>query len=286
NGVPFETITVENPDASPSIYNRLRITKTTATGPTVVSEYDWSSSLNRWVLTTGNGLRTESLTTAWNSSGFKRIDTRVVTDANGAVVSKTADYWQSFAWGSNMVMRIVDPDGAALTNLWFYHDEVSPTDPNYAQLRMKVTPTGYWEYYQYSDVGVVTNMVAQFLDTPTNVLANAASINSSCRVTTTTYTNFDPEVATSVNVLGQEIARSYIVSNVSQRVDIQCQSPGASISTADNLSTTTIVYTAGSTSNQVASIRRPDSTLTLYGYLIPSDGSAKTITNNTGATGG
>jgi len=53
---PFVTWTIENPDASPTVYNRLRLTKERG-GEQTVYDYQWDDSAQTWSLGKGGGLQ-------------------------------------------------------------------------------------------------------------------------------------------------------------------------------------------------------------------------------------
>ena len=109
---PFVTWRIENPDASPDIYNRLRISEI-RDGDTIVTEYDRAEEQNTWHLSKGNGLQVITRTEQENESG--QIVTETVRDSSGDVASSTEKTYNTFAWGESIVEEIQDPDGAALT---------------------------------------------------------------------------------------------------------------------------------------------------------------------------
>jgi RHS repeat-associated protein len=274
SGSPFATITVENPDASTNTYNRLRITESGDFG-TRQSEYVWTESSNQWQLATGNGLRKETRVAVWDATQSVRTETNVVQNADDTVAFKQIEKYKAFAWGkTDLIERIVDPDGTTpLTNLWVYYEDQgndANSSNNYTRLQMKVEPRGYWERYEYDASGRKTKIVAQFLDAATNAMENL------CRVTTygyadpathtNNYPNIVPQTTNVVTLLGQEVQRSYRVWLSETRIEIQCATPGAAWTAADNLVTTTKRY--GTVAGGAASVTRPDGTVTHYDYVL------------------
>ena len=116
-GNPFKTITVENPDASGATSSQLRVTES-GEGVDTTSEFAWSEAEQAWSLETGNGLRKE-LFSSERVSGVTRRETYTIVDGPGQTVSyKEQRLVREFNWGKEIVEKVVDPDGAALTTTW------------------------------------------------------------------------------------------------------------------------------------------------------------------------
>lgn len=93
-GEPFLTWTIENPDASPTVYNRLRLTKTVGAAHTMY-DYVWDESTQTWTLSSGNGLKTETKQTI-QLAPTQRQEIRTITDPTFGVVSKISTTYQTF----------------------------------------------------------------------------------------------------------------------------------------------------------------------------------------------
>ncbi len=291
SGSLYKTIIVENPDGMTNTYNRLRITEAVGNSSNV-SDYVWTDSSKEWTLTTGSGLRTESRSSSLEEGlSSNRVDTIVISNSLGQVVSKVIEHWQNFAWGSNMTSRVVNPDavgGAALTTQWIYYDDVPTNNPNFSHLKMRIEPSGYWERYTYNAQGLATNTTTQFLNASTN------APDSECRVTEITYTNTAPHVTKAVKLFGHDISRTYEIDNVLNQANstydttlIQCQSAEAGTNATDNLVTTTARYNNSGSPNwfngEIQSIKRPDGTVSLYTYGPTDPTTTKITTHYSGA---
>ena len=268
-GVPYTTITMQNPDASTSIFNRLQINEAGELGDHEY-EYEYVTNTQQWNLTSGGGLRTETRSGVWDQSGTILTETNEVLNVDGSVAFKQIETYEVFPWGeTNLVRRIVDPDGPMpQTNTWdYYSDSISDGD-NYGHLAQMTTPSGYWEQYEYDSLGRMTNEVAQF--------GNAAlgAPKSQCRVTTFSYidASTQSQLTTVQTLLGQEIARSYRVSYPGGVSNIVCQTPGAAVNAPDNLVTVTTEFTYGPFQSFTSSIQNPDGTVSLYQYFTNSTG--------------
>jgi len=121
-GSPYKVITIENPDHSATVYNRLRITDSSGK----VDEYIWDPSTNSWTLNNGNGLQLTSVAKSIDPATGDRIEITTVKNPGGAVISKTLRQFHTFSWGEEMVRQVEDPDGAALTTTWDYYDKPTP----------------------------------------------------------------------------------------------------------------------------------------------------------------
>ncbi|MCP4066686.1 MAG: hypothetical protein GY741_00240, partial [Phycisphaeraceae bacterium] len=86
SAVPFSTIRIENPDASPDVYNKLRITENKG-GDDIVSEYAWDEGAGAVTLSQGNALQIVMHEETIN--GDTKEVVRTVSDTTGHVASTT-----------------------------------------------------------------------------------------------------------------------------------------------------------------------------------------------------
>ncbi len=287
SGAPIKTVTVENPDDSATIYNRLHIVETTAEGSQHDYLYIYTGGypvldLNgKWELISDGGVRHETLVSN-PVDADNRVETRTVSDGVGKVVSEVRRQYCTYTWGEEVTAETLDPDGAALTTSYdYWHVDVPdpanpPADPylHWANhLKQMVEPTGYWERYEYDSLDRPTKKTAQYLDAPLNAPDNQ------CRVTTTSYIDTAPLMETEVeSLLGVEVSRRYKRYLGQGKVqEIVCQQVGAAWDDPGNLVTTTVTDSNGN----VLSTQQPDGTLTTTSSTVA--GGEKTTVVSTGA---
>jgi RHS repeat-associated protein len=171
NAQPFATWTVENPDASATVYNRLRLTNTRGQTQTIY-QYLWDDAEGSWSLDKGNGA--QIFTRTEETSGADRIVIETVKNAEGVTASKTSTTWRSFEWGEKIVGQTVDPDLFSLTTSYEYYDGTGQN--GYSLLKSRVDPNGSWVAYQYDEEGRKIVESRAWLDTslgaePTETIA-------------------------------------------------------------------------------------------------------------------
>ncbi len=115
-GSPISSNLVQQMNSST---NQWRLTAIDCVNSTTTTyDYVWSGTANGWTLTSGGGLRSESM--SWNLSTLTRTNT--VQNTNGQIAyQKITTYYQYPApLGQLAIKEVVDPAGAALTTQWFY----------------------------------------------------------------------------------------------------------------------------------------------------------------------
>lgn len=271
-GSPFKTIVIANPDASGATPSQLRVTES-ADGIDRVSDFVWSKSEQKWSLETGNGLRKELLSSE-RASYTARRETYTIVEPSGQTVSyKEQRLIQEFGWGEEIIEKVVDPDGAALTTTWRYYDDKENDGNSYSHLKQVLEPSGYWERYQYDPLGRTIEVVSQYLD------ASLDASNDQCRVTTTLYGTNDPAVAFIETIQGIEVSRRYTAYRPGEKREIQALTPNAEWNDPGNLVTVTRTYLSGAFDGKTRSISRPDGTLSIYQYeYIAPDGVSNLVT--------
>lgn len=173
---PFATATL----AQGSSTNQFVVT--VQNGSTTQYVFDWSEAQQSWTLTSGGGLRRETI--AWNAADLVRTNT--IKNTAYEVVSQETKYYTDLANCGRLLTRaVVGAGGTALTRQWFYYDNAVTDGATYGQLKLVVDPTGFWRRYQYDSQGRLTNEVAQYLNAATN------APGSQCREVSYDYTSLD-----------------------------------------------------------------------------------------------
>jgi hypothetical protein len=147
NGLATEVLwTIDNPDVNAS--NRVRIVETRGV-QSLTNIFTWNAVSNSWELLSGNGLRKELLTKAWDTSHVQRTETRqVINPASGVVVEQTAEKYQTFDWGEGLMERVEGDGSASVTNLYEY----SAT----GQQTAVTNGDGSWQRFTYDGARVST----------------------------------------------------------------------------------------------------------------------------------
>jgi RHS repeat-associated protein len=273
-GQPFKTVIVENPDASTTTFNRLRFVESGDFGDHQY-DYEWDATAQQWDLTSGGGLRTETRTEGWDETQTILTETNEVINADSTVAFKQVETYEAFPWGeTNLVQRIVDPDGSRpQTNTWEYYDDALTDGDNYTHLMRITQPGGYWERYEYDSLARMIKKVAQFGDAAIN------APESQCRVTTYSYSSGDnqSQMNTVETLLGQEVGRSYRVNLPASTRQVVCQTPGADLNASDNLVSITTSVADGAFQGQTSMIQNPDGTVNVYQYSTNSTSKTTTV---------
>ena len=123
----------------------------TRDGITKVYEYHWAT--NGWRLTSGGGLRTESLTIATNATSS--TVTRSVFDAQGERLAVSSKRYEVVAGRSRVVEEVVGSGANARTTTRSYNDR--------GLLELVVRANGSWDRYNYDAQDRVTNKHSSWL---------------------------------------------------------------------------------------------------------------------------
>jgi len=166
---PFVTWTIENPDASPTVYNRLRLTKERG-GEQTVYDYRWDDSAQTWSLSKGGGLQIISKREQIISGG--RVTVETIKNNLDEIASVTQTVWHTFPWGEEIITKINDPDNHALNAVFQYY-ETAGAD-GYSLLKSELNPDGSWVKYEYDAGGRKTAVIKSWLDAPITAAAGEA----------------------------------------------------------------------------------------------------------------
>ncbi len=273
---PFKVVRVANPDASPSIYNRLMITETSG-AVSVVSQYAFSFE-DGWSLSKGSGLRYESREDG-TLEGSQRYETVTVREASGAVVRQAKTVYDDLICGERVTQTIEDPTGVALTTTRTYY--TNPADTvRFGQPASLQNPDGSWQVFDYDSQGRLSKVLASWKD-----VALTAATESNCRRTESSYTPVDQNDdgtyrhgaprTVSEYVEGDLVRRvwhAYVLDQATQVLTAtaeQAASASATYGAAGNLRTVTEQYAAGAPvhlAGKILSVAHPDGTLDSYVY--------------------
>ncbi len=124
-------------------------------GTTSTTLLAWTPTAGCWTLTrgTGNEARIETRTIVSNvvAGVTNCLETQQVRDGAGVVSDRTAELYQRFDWGYELVAVTNDPGGANLVTRFAFN-----TDPNneatYKKLALVTYPDGFWEQRIYSEL--------------------------------------------------------------------------------------------------------------------------------------
>ena len=179
----LKTFVVDNPDASPTQYNRLRIR-------------DFTSGTNEWMFTYSNSIAGWHVTLPANTGFLELISTNHSTnawtyiqrhgDATGLIIAQHLQVFTNFSWGAAIVEDTLGTGADARARLWTYYDP-PPFTPTPAHLPIKtiMEPEGAWRtILQYTNGGLISVELSA-------IDSGVTEDTSKCRRTTYWYTPVD-----------------------------------------------------------------------------------------------
>jgi RHS repeat-associated protein len=275
-GAPFAVHKVE--DAAPASSGAaLRLTETRG-GLTKVVEYSTDPATGVLTLSTGNGLRRESMVET--VAGDTRTTVSTIRNPDDTVAAKTTRTYRTFPGGrEEQTSEILDPDGAALTTTWQY-DSVG-------RLLSVARPDGGWEKYSHHDsLGRPTRVLRPFghrslaqadegVDHYTSTvygglgdqdgdgLAEVFTINTDHVEGGRRGYRWTVEYTKPVLLAGEPFAR---------RADLVSIGGDDSLFSASNLVTETLSYGPGPFNGRPRRVVNPDGTVTLTTYALDAAG--------------
>jgi len=274
---PFTLWRIENPDASPYTYNRLKISEV-RNGTTIAHEYAWDESLQAWSLSRGNGLVEETRRQVHDPETNDRIICHSIVDAEGIPASIVRTIYHEFPWGEEIIARVEDPNGAAHTTTMTYYEDPN-IEGSYGRLCSQVYPDGSWVRYDYDEQGRTILEESPWLDSPVDAPADLA------RATYYEYAPVDPADSqapeyrdsprtVTETIQGIVVSRTYyayLTTASGDRVEIveRCAHQGAAYGDPENQRTVTTYNPSGTGdagSGSVKSILYSDGRLDTYTY--------------------
>jgi RHS repeat-associated protein len=161
----FSTWTVENPDASSTVYNRLNITEARG-GDSRTFAFTYTTTPQHWDLAKpGSYTVTTSKT---QDSGDSNVTNTTKQITVGSTVLKKTQTTTKYISALNfpVVTQEVEGDGAVTrTTSYTYYGSSDPAGSQY-RLQLAVYPEGKWVYYKYDDIGRTTNEFQGWLNSP------------------------------------------------------------------------------------------------------------------------
>jgi RHS repeat-associated protein len=123
-------------------------------GNTNTSLLQYTPGSGLWTLTrgTGNEARIETRTIVSNvvAGVTNCIETQQIKNGAGTVSDSTAEAYQKFGWGYELVNVTNDPGGANLVTQFTFNTDTNDL-ATYGQIASIVYPDGFWERRQYSE---------------------------------------------------------------------------------------------------------------------------------------
>ncbi|HEX8424619.1 MAG TPA: hypothetical protein VF634_14520, partial [Pyrinomonadaceae bacterium] len=270
SGQPFIVWKIKNPD--PASISRVQISKIQG-ATTETNEYAWDAFSGSWSLNRGNGARIETKAVAYVTA-TSRIETSIVKNGSGQVISKSSRTIHTFPWGDEVLREEIDPDGAALTTVYTYYED-SLERGRYSKVKSIIFADGSWEQYDYDEHGNRKSVMRPWKDLS---LATATEANS--YVTKYTYSNFDgvkislyPKLISSVveQVAGVTVRKTtYARSNLTVNGQPASRESRA-VYSASSVSQTTITTSYHSSAasfyaNRIISIEYPEGRKVSFNY--------------------
>ena len=286
---PFVRWTIANPDASPTLYNTLRVTETRGV-VNRVRDFVYAPATRTWTLTHPANTGVEESVVAENIPAGTREYTTTVRPPGGSTVLRVSRKYQQFTGFEGVVEESVGEGAEKRTTTFSYHTGYSSQQVNGNKLPLQqvLYPDGSWRRYAYDSNLRRTWVRASFGNqAPTDD-------NGLCRATSYDYAPVDvaddgslesatPRTETHY-LLDHEIGRTYRVlvpggnGLASERRVYQCQTPGAAVSASDNLLTVTKYYLTGTFAGRPKCVNHPDGTRTAYLYSRSGSGTSATET--------
>ncbi len=265
----IKTVTVENPDASPTLYNRLKITEAVGGENPKISTFSWNGT-DAWQLVKGSEEETQktTLTESWDTEHINRTETRIILNASDQEVSREVKVYRVYPWGEELVQESIGPAGSAQTTTWsFYCEGISPSDPAYGKVFQETRPDGSVKEHTYGGDDqvqweTITESATSSQTFITHDFSQDLNGGGNERIDTTLEKH---------NNL--EISRQYRIfwsggTDYQEIWDIQCRVPGAAWNAATNLVTKTLtIKNPGQKNNgKTYKVVSPTETVTLYSY--------------------
>jgi hypothetical protein len=134
-GQPYAVYRFKNPN--PPAANRLEIAKI-KDGREDRSEYSYDEASDSWQLMRNGQEVTRKFSRVDPNNPCERVETRF--DMEDGKLSKTIKIYRGFPWGQELVRKVEDPDGKALTTTYSYFED--PDGPHYSFPKTTTHPDG------------------------------------------------------------------------------------------------------------------------------------------------
>ena len=269
--IPRETWTIENPQRSDTLIDKIKITKS-AGGVDHVYNWEYIEASKTWEIEEGNATeaRKSSKTETTNPTTNETIVTTTAKNSQDEVKYKEQETYTQIDEDSTPVIKekIVDPDGAALKTEFIYNE----SGESKGMLAAKKYSGGSWEKYTYDSgqrptVIRLPRKMARYSSTDDNEMQIAEYSYAPLDAQDTVATNDNRPRIIRERVNGVYVSVSYMVDKTvgTERVVIKEQgaTPTAMYGATGNLRTTTVYDT---TTGNIKSVTYPDGKKDTYTY--------------------
>ena len=284
--------TIENPDASTNMFNKLKITQLLPNNDTRVWLYIYDSASGFWTLTPPGNLAAAKLKQSTDAASGTRTETTQYTTPGGVVVSEETRVYASYSWGEALLSDTVGSGPDAKTTQYSYYANSTeagfvPT-ANRPPLKQIVRPDGTWDYYASYDSQGRPLLVLSGIDTaPTTTAALCRSLEYSYTPVDANDTGtIEPRTPRTMTekFKGTRVSRTYVVLQPGMRTELRCLNAAATYaqanSDANTQITTTSYYTDDQNQGRVWKVANPDGTMRIHQYV--DYGSSQTTTVSVG----
>ncbi|MDD5678390.1 MAG: hypothetical protein PHW60_10435 [Kiritimatiellae bacterium] len=280
---PFAQYYVENLSGLSNVCKELRI-RGGITGSIITNVYTYQTNGNQtgWSLSKAGGLQNIQKLTALNGAN-ELIDTKTTRDANQTLASETRITWRVYEWGTSMVEKVTDPNGANLKSTYSYYENEAEIG-KYMWVKMALEPDGAWKKFDYDTSGRRIKVIQGWLNADTN------ASESEARVIGNDYSSVDGNDVGSIlpwsprtvteSLEGVVVAKTYYTyyeNEYGERVEIEekCAAPSSAYGSTNNLRETKVYYPKSSTAASSEQIKtyehsdgRRDSHTYEYGIFV------------------
>ena len=270
--------TIENPDASQTVYNRLRVTRHPPSGPDVVWLYTFDVGTATWTLTFPDALTEQRFAQFTDPISGNRTEVFQILTPGGPVVSEVSRVYATFSWGSAIISETLGAGASARTTQYSYYAPGEAGYPaptaNQPPLKQVLRPDGTWEYYLSYDIYGRPLQVLYGIDTaPTSTPNLCRSIEYAYSLTEAGDSgSLKPHTPRKIleKVKGTPVALTYHLIQTGVERELRCADPTVSYAQAaadpNTLVTVTTYYTSEPNLGRVANIQHPDGTMSFFQY--------------------
>ena len=274
---PYVVWVFENPDHSPTLFNRWKVTEIRdgEIARVFLAEYDAAS--NTWRMTrqesTGNGLRIDESTREFklvNNVGYT-VETSAVRWPGGAEVFRLQRTYRHHDGRLYLIEERFGPPATPETTIYEYAFE-APGGAAGVPLLRKIGPYGYWERYDYDAGRRLMKRASPAGDAPL-LAPDHLSV-----VTTYDYSpvgqgsgddpNIQPDVPRTIieSMNGVEVSRRYHFFKPGEEWEVLCPDPYAAWDDERNVTTITRRFVSGPDQYRIQSVQHANGTTSYYRY--------------------
>jgi RHS repeat-associated protein len=274
---PIVSWRVENPLASDTDFNRLRLTEMRG-GQNKITEYEWLPASQTWRLIRDGGRVVESRQWSTDTDGNK-VETILVTDANGHVASEERITTATFSWGEELIKKVVVADGQDQETTYSYYDNADQAGP-YTKLKEERRSDGSWSRYNYDALGRIVSEETNWLDSGVRTVTHNYAPLTNADEDAPRFRTKPRTVTESIN--GTTVSKTFYSYEgdgiVEQRTEVveRCLDAGCTFGSANNQRTVTTYYKSNQidplsrrihpSSGKLQSVLSSDGKLTSYVY--------------------